>query len=157
MKSVSSPPSPVAEDQLEAMYRHARAEYPRECCGYVLGVGPSATVVPCENLQDELHSADPIRFPRTAHSAYSIGGPALLRLARSFDSPRPATLIYHSHPDVGAYFSDEDMRAALAAGYPVDYLVIDVTRDRVRGAKLFRHRDGDFIEIAEFNGSHQGP
>ena len=62
-------------------------------------------------------------------------------------------MIYHSHCDVGAYFSDEDKRAATPFGeplYPVDYLVIDCARAGVRGARLFRFQAGDFAEIARY-------
>jgi proteasome lid subunit RPN8/RPN11 len=74
-------------------------------------------------------------------------------LVRSFESDRAASVIYHSHPEVGAYFSEEDTRAALSAGYPVDYLVVDVQVDRIVEAKLFR-RDGErFVEVARFAGA----
>ncbi len=139
------PPAVLAE-----IYDHARAEYPNECCGYVLGAGPDASVVRCTNRQDALHAADPVTFPRTARTAYQIGGRELLALVRSFDGPRPATILYHSHPDVGAYFSEEDTRAALSAGYPVAYLVVDVTAEAVRGAVLFVREGDRFVERRRF-------
>ena len=136
----------LPESVLAEIYDHARATYPEECCGYVVGRGSAATVVRCTNRQNELHEADPDTFPRTARTAYQIAGKELLALVRSFDSDRPATILYHSHPGVGAYFSEEDTRAALAAGYPVDYLVVDVTADGVRGAVLFAREGDRFVE-----------
>lgn len=136
-----TPPLVIPSAVLEDMYRHARATFPKECCGYLIA-DPEAglEVRRCENIQDELHAEDPETFPRTAENGYNIGGRELLGLVRSFGGPRPATIIYHSHPRVGAYFSAEDERAAEAAGYPVDYLVIDAQEDRIGEARLFRRR-----------------
>jgi [CysO sulfur-carrier protein]-S-L-cysteine hydrolase len=144
---------PISREHLLAIYRQSRAEFPKECCGYILGRGEGAELVPCENRQDKLHAIDPEANPRTAENGYNIGGRELLRLVRSFESDAPATIIYHSHPRVGAYFSREDTDAALAAGYAVDYLVVDIQDDRVPEAKLFR-RDGErYVEIARFDGA----
>jgi [CysO sulfur-carrier protein]-S-L-cysteine hydrolase len=143
----------ICTEHLQAIYRQARAEFPRECCGYILGHGDDAELVTCENRQDKLHALDPEANPRTAENGYNIGGKELLRLVRSFEGDRPATIIYHSHPRVGAYFSREDTDAALAAGYPVDYLVVDVQDDTVREAKLFRRAGDAYVEIARFDGA----
>jgi proteasome lid subunit RPN8/RPN11 len=139
---------------LEAIFRHARSTFPNECCGFVLGWGSAAEHVECENWQDRYHAIDPETFPRTAETAYTFGGKDLRRLAESLDSERPATIVYHSHPRVGAYFSAEDSKAALAAGWPVDYLVVDCQEHGVREAVLFRRHleREEFIEVARFPG-----
>ncbi len=137
-------------EHLQTIYAQARAEFPKECCGYVFGRGPKARVVTCTNRQDQLHALDPQAHPRTAENGYNIGGRQLLDLARSFESDDPVSIIYHSHPRVGAYFSGEDTAAALSAGFPVEYLVIDAQEDGVRGAILFR-RDGEqYVEVERF-------
>jgi [CysO sulfur-carrier protein]-S-L-cysteine hydrolase len=136
----------IPDEALLAIYRHARAEFPRECCGYLVGTGASTRVVACANRQDRLHALDPVAHPRTAETAYDIGGRELMDLVRSFEGDEPATVIYHSHPRVGAYFSAEDTRAALAAGYPVDYLVVDVQDVE---AVLFRRVPPDTFEALE--------
>jgi|SRR5690606_3755314 len=143
----------ISAAHLDAIYRQARAEFPKECCGYILGAGETAILVPCKNRQDQLHALDPVEHPRTAENGYNIGGRELLQLTRSFESDTPATIIYHSHPRVGAYFSDEDTRAAIAAGYPVDYLVVDAQDDEIREAKLFRRHGDVFVEIERFAGA----
>ncbi len=145
---------------LAAIYQHAIDQYPNECCGYVLRTPDGLEVVPCINRQDRLHELDPVANPRTAREGYNIGGGELLRLVRSFESPAPAIVIYHSHPEVGAYFSAEDTQAATSAGYPVDYLVVDVRKDGVHGSVLFRaptagplgqpEEPGEYLEIARF-------
>jgi proteasome lid subunit RPN8/RPN11 len=143
---------------LAGIYRHARAEFPNECCGFVLGQGDAAELVVCENQQDRYHAVDPETYPRTAATAYTFGGKDLRRLAASLDSDTPATIVYHSHPRVGAYFSAEDARAASSAGWPVDYLVVDCQEHEVREARLFRRRaaesDGhdEYVEVARYPG-----
>ncbi len=143
----------LTPEQLEVIYRHARAEHPKECCGYLLGRGPSAEVVVCANQQDRYHAVDPATYPRTSANAYMFGAKDVLRLDRSLSTDRPATIVYHSHPRVGAYFSDEDARAALAAGWPVEYLVVDCQDERIVEALLFRREGDAFVEIERFAGA----
>ncbi|MBC8066790.1 MAG: Mov34/MPN/PAD-1 family protein [Deltaproteobacteria bacterium] len=143
----------ISSAHLQAIYRQSRGEFPKECCGFILGEGDDAELVACDNRQDKLHALDPVEHPRTGENGYNIGGKQLLQLVRSFESSRPAKIIYHSHPKVGAYFSEEDTRAAIAAGYACDYLVVDAQERHIGGAKLFR-RDGErYVEIAAFDGA----
>lgn len=143
---------------LDELYAHAQSGHPEEVCGLLLGpAGAIDEVRRCENRQNALHAEDPARFPRDAKTAYNLGPKDLFFLDRNLRGDRPVQVIYHSHVEVGAYFSAEDKAAATFDGeplYPVDWLVIDVRRDGARGAKLFRFRDGDFIEIAAF--AHPG-
>lgn len=141
-------PRPV----LDAVYAHAREGYPEEVCGLILGArdGAPDEARRCENRQNALHAEDPVAFPRDARTAYNLGPKDLFFLDKSLRSARPVRIIYHSHVDVGAYFSAEDERAAAPDGellYPVDYLVVDVRADGVRGARLFRFSDGRFVEV----------
>jgi proteasome lid subunit RPN8/RPN11 len=128
----------IPPEHLAAIYAQARREFPSECCGYLRGRGPAMTLVPCTNFQDRLHAIDPEQYPRTSANGYNFGGREQLAFARSFDEDPPPSIIYHSHPRVGAYFSAEDEAAALSAGWAVDYLVVDVQDDGVREAVLFR-------------------
>jgi proteasome lid subunit RPN8/RPN11 len=153
---MSGEPIPeLSAAMLEAIYRQARAEFPNECCGFVIGSGEGAQLIQCVNYQDRYHLVDPEAYPRTAANAYTFGGKDLRRLADSLDSDAPATIVYHSHPRVGAYFSEEDSRAALSAGWPVDYLVIDCQDDEIREALLFRkHPERDaYVEVARYEGA----
>jgi proteasome lid subunit RPN8/RPN11 len=141
---------PLSRDVLDALYAHAREGHPEEVCGFIIA---DEEVRRCENRQNALHAEDPIAFTRDARTAYNVGAKDLFFLDKSLRGPRPVTIIYHSHCNVGAYFSDEDVRAATVDGellYPVDYLVIDVQPSGVRGCKLFRFAGGTFNVIAEY-------
>ena len=143
---------------LDAIYAQARAEFPNECCGYIRGRGADMKLVQCKNYQDRLHAVDPEANPRTAANGYNFGGREQLDFARSFDGDDPATIIYHSHPRVGAYFSKEDEAAALSAGWSVDYLVVDAQDREIREAVLFRRDPAAaagapaYVEVARFPG-----
>ena len=145
---------------LDAVYAHAREGYPEEVCGLIVGErAPGSATIRylearrCDNRQNALHAEDPVAFPRDARTAYNVGAKDLFFLDKSLRTERPVGIIYHSHIDVGAYFSDEDARAAAPDGeltYPVDYLVVDVREDGVRGARLFRFEGGRFVEIGRY-------
>ena len=139
----------LAPQVLEEIYAHARETYPEECCGFLIGLSDSAFIEEvrrCVNEQNRYHALDPERFPRTARIAYYLGGKDLRFLMQSIETRRPVKIIYHSHIDVGAYFSAEDIRAALGREpddtaeplYPVDHIVIDAQAMHIGGAKLFR-------------------
>jgi adenylyltransferase/sulfurtransferase len=144
------PRGELARALLDDIYAHAREGYPEEVCGFVL----DGEVRRCENRQNALHAEDPEHFPRDARTAYNLGAKDLFFLDRSLrPGGQPVRIIYHSHVDHGAYFSDEDVRAAAPDGellYPVDYLVVDATRDGVRGAKRFRFEGGRFVEVESY-------
>jgi len=130
---------------LQDIYRHASEAYPDECCGFIRASGQ---VHRAANEQDVLHAQDSVTWPRSAREAYSLAPADLYLLGASLESSDPAIVVYHSHPDVGAYFSEQDAADALFAGkptYQVDHLVIDVRKAHAKGAKLFRFVDGQFI------------
>ena len=144
---------------IDALYRHAIAEFPSECCGVVMGKkgDPNSfeQSFPCRNLQNQKHTEDSQNFPRTAETAYFLDPQDLFRIQKlSREKGMEMKVIYHSHVNVGAYFSAEDKKQAAYEGNPiypgVYYLVIDVTKDSVRGAKLFEWdpTKKDFSEIS---------
>jgi adenylyltransferase/sulfurtransferase len=148
----------VAPEALAEMYDQARREYPKECCGIVFGPRGQALadrVRPCVNIQDELHAEDPEQHPRDARTAYNLGAGDLFALQKSLRGDAPAKIVYHSHVDVGAYFSDTDQAAARMDDeptYPVEYVVIDVRADGAHGAAQFAW-DGDrktYVEVRRY-------
>jgi proteasome lid subunit RPN8/RPN11 len=129
---------------LAQIYEHASRCYPEECCGFIYASGRVHRAV---NDQSRLHDEDPINFPRTSREAYSLSAGDLLILNESLASSDPPVIIYHSHADVGAYFSDHDVANAVHEGrlvYDVDFLVVDARKAGPRGSKLFRYTTKGF-------------
>ena len=134
----------LTSQALTSLAAHAREEYPLECCGFVFADG---TVHRATNIQSQLANEQPGRYSRTAANGYTLSLADTVTLDASFSSENPAVILYHSHPDVGSYFSREDKDKALFAGtpiYPLDYLVIDARASDIREAKLFAWDGDDF-------------
>ena len=137
----------LAEAELAAIRKQAEAEYPAECCGVVLvrpGAAPEGErrLYPCRNIQDELHAKDPGRFPREARHAYYMAHEDLIEISRHEMQGWAVHVIYHSHVDAGAYFSETDRRNALIDGTPAypgaTYVVVAVGGGRAGEARAFR-------------------
>ncbi|NWE41661.1 molybdopterin-synthase adenylyltransferase MoeB [Pseudomonas yamanorum] len=127
----------LSPNALEQIYAHADRSYPEECCGFVFADG---SVYLGSNIQNELHRKNPEMYSRSAANGYTFSVADTLMMNKAFRSDNPVVVIYHSHPDVGAYFSDEDQDKALFMGepiYPVSYLVVDVRQGQTQGSKLF--------------------
>jgi adenylyltransferase/sulfurtransferase len=141
-------PVRVPDDLLADMYEHARAAFPAECCGYLVGVVGGATVderVACTNAQGTGEDR-----------AFAIDGAELLAFARTFATSRPARIVYHSHPNGRAYFSQADRAAACTAdgpAYDVQHLVIGVTAAGATEAAQFAWSEPvrDYVEVARWS------
>lgn len=145
-------------DALRAeLYTHARATYPAECCGYLVGPpdGDAVTaVVACRNAQPD--GEHPTHPERGADTGFVIVGAELLAFAKSFAGALPARIVYHSHTNGRAYFSAVDRtNAATADGpvYPVQHVVVGVTADGVTEVAQFAWDETlrDFVEVARWN------
>ena len=165
-------PVEIPPGLLEAVYREARRSYPAECCGWLSGPrdgGAATTIRPCVNAQGEGNNPGnnpenraihPTAAERTAETAYVFTGEDLLELNRSLDGGQPALVIYHSHPNGRAYFSDTDRTVAASPwgdgpAYPVQQLVVGIDGQRVVAAALFAWSEPEsgFAEIARYAGS----
>ena len=137
-------------EQVEVMRRHAREAYPDECCGLILGP-PRAegekeealALLPCRNVQNEMHEKDPEIYPRTARRAFLIDPFEFERIVKKAEEAGEVVRgIFHSHPDEDAYFSQEDMDAAVPFGdipaFPdAEHIVMSVRDGVVLGQKVF--------------------
>jgi len=156
-------PTPIAIPRrlLREVFREARRAFPIECCGWLAGPRERPDAVdrarPCANAQATgLH---PTRAGRPAEAAYLLAADDLFALNRSFDGPKPARVIYHSHPNGRAYFSSTDREVAASPwadgpAYPVQQLVVGIDGDGVNAAALFAWsgHDGTFVEVARYRG-----
>lgn len=137
----------VTRAALEAVHAEARAHYARgeESCGLL--VGPAADpalldeAVPFVNRAAKLHALDPETYPRTAREYFDLDPLKFQRALEAGEAAgRPVKVVYHSHLDVGAYFSETDAAAATMAGEPthdVAHLVTSVREGVVDAWALF--------------------
>jgi proteasome lid subunit RPN8/RPN11 len=132
----------LTPDETERIQAQAVAEYPAESCGVVLTRAGERKLMACRNVQDELHAREPARYPRDARTAYYIDPADLLRIGRLEGEGFSVTVIYHSHIDAGAYFSETDRRNAMLGeepSYPqATYVVTSVLAGRVDAMAAFR-------------------
>ena len=131
----------IPDDVRAAIYAHAHAAFPLECCGYLLGPRDGAvdTQVACKNAQEV-----------GAETGFAIDGAELLAFARSLDTDRPARVVYHSHTNGRAYFSATDREVAAATRYPVQHLVIGVTAAGVTEAAQFAWDGEEIVEVGRW-------
>ena len=133
---------------LEDVYEEARAAYARdeESCGLLVGRADAPLVidgvVPMKNRANALHAVDPETYPRTGRMYFDIDPLAFERQVRAREAEgRPAKVLYHSHLDAGAYFSETDAAATSMGGqgpaYELSYLVTSVYAGKVSGHALF--------------------
>src|SRR3989454_888389 len=152
----------ITREELAAIKEQAVAEYPNECCGVILVRGAERRHVPCRNVQDQVHARDPITFPRTARNAYYMDPIDALRLNRLADEGFAFAVIYHSHPNAGAYFSETDRGQALIKGEPAYpgavYVVVSVVGREVKALaaygwnaerRVFERADAGDLDPAE--------
>jgi len=140
----------ITPEVLAEIEAHAVAAHPSECCGFLSGPVDEPGLIDHaqreENEADKYHRLDPETFPRTSRDYFKINE---LRAAKAFaagaSSGRPIKVIYHSHPDVGAYFSAEDA-ATFASNdtlmWPCAFIVLASRTDRVVDRKLWVHVPG---------------
>ena len=116
----------------DAVACYARDE---EACGYL--VGPAAEPLLCDghvrmqNRANKLHAMDPEAYPRTGRMYFDFDSLKLQKaVAQGARDGRPVKVFYHSHLDVGSYFSDTDAAAMKGMGaepeWPVAFLVTSV-------------------------------
>ncbi|MBI4710770.1 MAG: M67 family metallopeptidase [Nitrospirae bacterium] len=141
----------LTKNVIEAMYQHAMAEYPDECCGIVTGDKDNQTVHFCENIQNRLHAEDPAGYPRDARTAYVIDRKEFERIVSSAkEQGKEVIAFYHSHPEHESYFSEDDAAAQTVFGEPefpgALHVVISVKNKKIHDMKCFKWDGQGFAE-----------
>lgn len=138
---------------LDEIFRYLETRYPEEGCGLVFAEADGTLRVhPMANVYDKYAARDAQTYPRTNRTAYLFSPMEFQRLSEAADE-RKAQLkwIFHSHCDVGAYFSAEDVAMAAPDGQPLlpgtSYLVVAVDHGQATKAKLFTWTAGQFAEV----------
>ena len=148
----------VTAEELARIRAQAEEEYPAECCGVILERGAERLVFRCRNIQNALHDRDPVRHPRDARTAYYIDPKDLLAIGRRETEGYRVAVIYHSHIDTGAYFSETDKRNALMGDEPTypaaRYVVVSVLSGRMADASTYAWdpQRRDFLPTADTAG-----
>ena len=134
----------LSREEFERIRIQAENEYPSECCGVVLekdGFPEQRLLFPCRNVQNQLHAKNPARYPRDARIAFHVDPKDLLRIGNLENDGYRVRVIYHSHIDAGAYFSETDKQNALLQGDPVYpeavYVVLSVVEGKAAAAAAF--------------------
>lgn len=145
---------------LPSIYRHVEPSYPWEGCGFVFSNPNGAlAVLPTVNRAQQLYERDPERYPRGAADWFEPDMKPWLRAVRDGWTPR---VIFHSHPDVGAYFSEGDHASAVYADEDgavhernpgVLHLVVSVRQGAADGAVLFEFSAAPsvFVPVGTFD------
>ena len=138
----------ILRSVLEHVFDEARRAYANdeESCGFLVGpANETATldgIVPMVNRANKLHALDPEAYPRTGRMYFDIDPMKFEReIKQREQAGAPVKVLYHSHLDVGAYFSETDAAAATMGGdapaYDLAYLVTSVRAGAVDDHKLF--------------------
>jgi len=127
------------------------ADPEREVCGFLLRRDGALHVVPIGNAADRYHALDPERFPRTSRDSYLMDPKEQLRVHRELESGGgEIAAVWHSHVEVGAYFSAKDQADAVIDGVQqvpgAEYLVLGVRAGRVAEVRRYRWDGRDFRE-----------
>jgi proteasome lid subunit RPN8/RPN11 len=144
----------LLQNTINAIYEHAVAAYPSECCGIVTGLGGMQQVHACRNLQDELHARDPETHPRTSREAYAMDRDEAEGIMRDAAGRGESVIaFYHSHIDCGAYFSSMDKEVQTVFGEPefpdAVHVVVSVVTGNISELKgyLWDGKKLDFVPV----------
>ena len=151
----------INNEILNEIYSLARNGFPSEVCGWLRGdpnTGNITSIRPAINVYDNKNH--PVVSDRTTETAYVISSEDVLELNSELDEPFPPLVIYHSHPNGKAYFSETDRVVATdpwgeGPNYPVQQLVIGVSKEKIVESRLFSwsSKQKDYIEIYKYKGA----
>ena len=141
----------VMPPQLQPLIAHVESCYPQEGCGVIFKGPQGLRALPLKNVYDRYHARLPVQFPRTNETAYRIDE---LQLQRAIDAAEEAgeklVCVFHSHCDVGSYFSKEDSDMAAPDGIEMrpglKWMVVAVDKGKATTYKTFTFVGGQFAE-----------
>jgi [CysO sulfur-carrier protein]-S-L-cysteine hydrolase len=138
----------IGRSVVDAIENEARAAYERneEACGFLTGPSTESVLVNrsiiMPNLANKYHAVDPETYPRKGNEYFLIDSRKFQKaMEEGTTSGQPIKVLWHSHLDVGAYFSETDAQAATMGGtsptYELAYLVTSIRKGVVDDHRLF--------------------
>lgn len=106
----------MKKETYNKMVEHLKKAYPREGCGFLIGKANRVEDIrPAENIS----SQNPMR-------RYEISPEEFVKVEKELRNTGMEIIgFYHSHPDVGVYFSDTDKEFAWEGYY---YVVVGINK-----------------------------
>ena len=149
----------ISKALLDRVHDEATKGYAKdeESCGVLRGPASDSAlvdeIVVMENRAAKLHAMDPETYPRTARMYFDVDPLRFSRLVEAGEKDgRPVKVLYHSHLDAGAYFSETDAQAATMGGpeptFDLAYLVTSVRGGAVDAHALFVWDPGARVFVA---------
>ena len=123
----------LAPGLLDQVIDHARASYPEEGCGLLVGADVATRFIPMQNIL-------------ASSSAYEMDPAQLITTLRDLrNTGEQLVAIYHSHPHGAARPSRRDVERAY---YPeAAHLIVSLADSERPQAAAFRIVDGESLEI----------
>jgi proteasome lid subunit RPN8/RPN11 len=89
----------IARNVLNRIAAHGARDFPRECCGFILG--------------DKVEDVRPIvNTNKLGYGSYTMHVGQQLAVLKEVENGKQLKVVYHSHPNMGAFFSSIDRNAA---------------------------------------------
>ncbi len=134
----------IRRASMQQIVAQAEHEFPYECCGFIIGDDRVEEVRPIANIQNQKHAEHPREFSRDARTAFLMDPKQHLAVMNEIDDRElRLKIVYHSHPDHEAYFSETDRRQACSfdpeePDYPdTVYVVMSIMGGKFKRATAF--------------------
>lgn len=146
----------LSQAAIGGITEHAESAYPSECCGIVAVLRCKGREVEkvyrLRNILDSPNRISAQDYAGSSRKRYFAEPGQLLRVLREIEAHGgQLRIIYHSHVDADARFSEDDRTAALLDGRPaypgVVYLVVSVRNRRADELRAFQWNGAEFAEV----------
>ena len=129
----------LSRDGLKVIDEHALKNFPRECCGLLLGKFGENVIEVEEVVEADNVLGSPVAFEADAELVFKT-------IKRAEKSGLELVGIYHSHPNIAAYVSARD--SEMMKLWPgVSWLIVSAAEGRVIERKAYVLKDGGIEEL----------
>jgi len=129
----------LSRDGLNAIDKHALLNFPRECCGLLLGKFGGNVIEVKEVVEAENVLGSPVAFEADAELVFKT-------IKRAEKSGLDLVGIYHSHPNIAAYVSARD--SEMMKLWPgVAWLIVSVVKGHILERKAYVLKNGKIEEL----------